>query len=336
MLILQEFKRHIEELGAEVVTESLANRHIDTCIRISMEGMEQRLVLEVLESAPYPGQVPRFNTRKTDLAEHGTPTLVAPYISEGLGKALVEVGWSWADGQGNFDIRAGTFRLRQRLPGSGSPRRSQRLPAGSGGLAIIRMLIHGVSPPYTMTEIARAAGVTQPRASQVFNSLMQLGLADRVNGKWSVDRGVLLEAFLEEYGGPGGHEHHLYGLGSASETAIQLAEIAPEEVFISADLAADVLAPWRTPTHLIVYSRRMISLDSVDLVAADGEADSNVIFRVPKDESFFRVPAIKAGIQGGRVYLTHPSQVLWDLLRLGGEDRAEAGERLKTWILEHA
>ncbi|MFC1629059.1 hypothetical protein ACFL3H_08110, partial [Gemmatimonadota bacterium] len=203
-----------------------------------MEGAEQRLVLEVLERAPYPGQVPRLDIRKTELATHGTPTLVAPYVSEGLGIALMEAGWSWADGQGNYDIRAGTFRLRQRLPGGGQPRRSRSLPSGNGGLAIVRMLIYGISPPYTMTEVARAAGVTQPRASQVFNSLMQLGLADRVNGEWSVDRDALLDAFLEEYKGPGGHEYHLYGLGSVPDNAIRLTETVPEDVFVSADLAA--------------------------------------------------------------------------------------------------
>ncbi len=335
MLILDGVKQQLEALGAEVVAESLADRHVGTCLRVNMESVEQRLVLEVLERAPYPAQVPRFNTRRTSLKEHGTPTLVAPYISDGLGKALVEAGWSWADGQGNFDIRAGTFRLRQRLPGSGKPSRSRRLPAGSGGLAIVRMLIHGVGPPYNMTEVAREAGVTQPRASQVFNSLMQLGLADRVNGEWSVDRGALLDAFLEEYRGPGGHEHHLYGLDSAPDIAVLLTEIAPDGLLVSADLAADALAPWRTPTRLVLYANRMITLDSVNLVLADGEADSNVILRIPKDKSLFRVPSVGADVLGGRVCLVHPSQVLWDLLQLGGEDRAEAGERLRTWILGH-
>jgi len=334
--MLREFKRQLEALGATVSTESLTNHHEILCLLIRMEGIEQKLVLEILEGAPYPGQLSKLDTRKNELAEHGVPTLLAPYISEGLGKALVETGWSWADGHGNFDIRAGTFRLRQRLPGGGKPRRSRRLPTGNGGLAIVRMLILGISPPYNMTEVAGAAGVTQPRASQVFRSLMQLDLADRVNGEWSVDRGSLLDAFLEEYKGPGGSEYFLYGLGSASENAIRLTEVYPEGMFVSADLAADVLAPWRTPTRLVVYSKNMISMDSTDLVVAEGEVDSNVILRNPKDNSLFRVPDFTASVLDGRVHLAHPSQVLWDLQQLGGEDRVEAAEKLRSWILDHA
>ncbi|MGH9223044.1 MAG: hypothetical protein ACRD2W_04505 [Acidimicrobiales bacterium] len=70
---------------------------------------------------------------------------------------------------------------------------------------------------------------------------------------------------------------------------------------------------------------------------AHGPADANIIHTVPDDRSVFLPDAesdirqVEVGDVG--VPLADPVQVLWDLDALGGDDRAEAAEKLRQWIL---
>ena len=84
---------------------------------------------------------------------------------------------------------------------------------------------------------------------------------------------------------------------------------------------------------MILYARRLVDPESLGLVEAQGRHDANVVIRMPADRSVFGVPALVADVHSVEVGLAEPSQMIWDLLELGGADRAEAAGRLREWLL---
>jgi hypothetical protein len=104
-----------------------------------------------------------------------------------------------------------------------------------------------------------------------------------------------------------------------------------EVVAFSGDIAADRIAPWRTPTALLAYAPEPFSTDPLNLIEATGHQDANVIVRYPQDASVFGFePLIIAGLR-----VVDPTQVIWDLENQHGSDRREAGERVASWLLSH-
>lgn len=169
----------------------------DTVLDVKAGDAGARFVIEERRRTPYPNELSRLQGRYHDLSRAGHPLLVVPFVPEALGAALTASGWSWADGQGNFDLRAPGLTLRQRRS-TGAPRtRARTLPRGSGSLGIIRALVrfseHDAEDPGA-TGLARQAGVTQPRASQVLRQLQDLELVDRSDRGWVPRRPELLDA----------------------------------------------------------------------------------------------------------------------------------------------
>jgi hypothetical protein len=103
----------------------------------------------------------------------------------------------------------------------------------------------------------------------------------------------------------------------------------------SADVGPDLVAPFRAPTILVVYARGPVDLDLSGLVAAGGRGDSNVVVRSPSDSSVFGSDDLTtiSLIDETPVRLADPTQMIWDLGQLGGEDRMEAAEVLRKWLL---
>jgi hypothetical protein len=269
----------------------------------------------------------------------GGPMLVAPFVSEPLASALRAAGWSWADTQGNFDLRAPGLVLRQRRTSTPPKRRRTRLPHGSGSLAIIRALIRfgqGDDEEARATALAAQAKVSQPRASQVLHQLHELALVERTKeGRWSPRREALLDRFLAEYRGPDGLERDLYSLDPPADVAVRAARVssAARPVVVSADVAPDLLLAWRRPSVVILYSTADIDPSELGLVEAQGRHDANVIMRNPRDLSVFPVPQLVAELRGVEIALADPAQQIWDLQDLGGADRLEAAGMLREWLL---
>lgn len=268
----------------------------------------------------------------------GTPLLAAPYVSEGLGRALAARGWSWSDDAGNYQLNGDRFQLSRRTSAQ-EPRRKRhrQLPQGPGALALIRFLIvRGEESSFGPTELAKIAGVTQPRASQVLARLHEAGLMQKSpENPHKPNRERLLEAFLDEYRGPGGSEYALYSLESLQHTAGRLASVARGTLTaISADVGPDLVAAWRTPSHLVVYTDRPIDTIAYGLTPAGDRGDANVLLRVPDDSSVFGSwHPLVADLEGRELRLADPTQMIWDLHDLGGDDRLEAAGHLKSWIL---
>jgi hypothetical protein len=226
------------------------------------------------------------------------------------------------------------------------------LPRGGGSLAIIRWLISEfrLETAVRVTDVARAAGVTQPRASQVLAALERLHLVRRRdrpgNRRWMADPDALLDAFLHEYRGPGGFESYYYSLEPPLSDVKRLSRLSGTSRFrfaVSADVGPDLLAPCRRPEKVIIYAdgptpfaelTQSAKFHKLQWVRAAGTSDANIIVREAADPSVFGF-GLEAEIQGCRIPLAHPSQMIRDLHDLGeSDDRIEAAGLLKEWLLK--
>lgn len=311
---------------------------IDAILEIDFKGDSYRFAVETRSRAPYPSELDLLEPAFDQAALLGTPLLAAPYVSEGLGRALAARGWSWSDDAGNYQLIGDRFELSRRTSAE-KPRRKQRrlLPQGPGALAIIRFLIvRGEESSLGPTELAKIARVTQPRASQVLARLHDAGLIQKGReNPHEPNREELLDAFISEYRGPGGSEYALYSLDPPQHTAVRVASSARRTLAaISADVGPDLVAAWRTPSHLIVYIDKPIDANAHGLTPAKDRSDANVLLRVPDDSSVFgNWHPIVADLNGSKLRLADPTQMIWDLHDLGGDDRTEAAGHLKSWIL---
>lgn len=322
------------------VARSTDDARLDAVVEVTSGGEKVAFAVEEKARAPYPNELPALDARHDTLTRWGEPMLVAPFVNEALARALREAGWSWADAQGNFDLRAPGLVLRQRHSSSPPKPRRTKLPHGTGSLAIIRALIgfrRDENEEASATALAAQAKVSQPRASQVLHQLQELDLVRRTSkGRWSPNREPLLDHFLAEYRGPGGSEQYFYSLDQPAEVAVRAASAASpaRPIVVSADVGPDLLVAWRRPSVLILYATADIDPTELQLVEAQGGHDANVIMRNPRDRSVFPVHEFVGELRGVEVPLADPSQLIWDLQNLGGADRLEAAGMLREWLLK--
>ena len=312
---------------------------VDAILDVAAGGRSTRFAAQVKRRAPYPHEVERLGRSWHELTGWGRPLMVAPFISEPLGAILTRVDWSWADEQGNFDLRAPGLLLRQRRTAKAPTPRRRSLPRGSGSFAVIRALVASgdvEDKEPGATALAAQVGVSQPRVSQVLRRLQDLDLVEKSRqGRWTPQREALLDRFLAEYPGPGGSEEYCYSLDSPVEVAVRAGQVSTPHrpIVASADVGPDLIVAWRRPSLVILYAKRMIDPSSLGLIDAQGRHDANVIIRMPHDQSVFPVPALVAQVRGSDVPLADPLQQIWDLQDLGGADRIEAAGRLREWLL---
>lgn len=342
-MFLEPLITALTALGAKVAVRRgvrQARVEVDGLLEVRLDDARHVFALEHRSRPPYPNEVARLEPIRKAAQPLGIPLIVAPYVSEGQGEALVRHGWCWADEQGNFDLRAPGLRLRHRIATRRPPRAGALVPRGPVGLRVIRALMShpglARSKALGTTAVARAADVSDARTSQVLAQLQRHGLVERTDSGWAWDRGTLLDAFLAEYRGPGSTGSFFYTLRPLQEVAVQFARRRSRSVLaISADIGPDLLVPVRRPTHLIAYLGEP-ARPNRHLVRAEGLGDANVVLRFPDDLSVFgslgSVPAVRLG--STLVPLADPAQMIWDLRQLGGEDRLEAAERLRQWLLE--
>jgi DNA-binding transcriptional ArsR family regulator len=313
---------------------------VDAILEVSADSHNARFAVQVKSRAPYPHELDQLQQPRQELAARGHPLMAAPFISEPLGAILTKAGWSWADAQGNFDLRAPGLVLRQRRTSAASPPERRSLPRGSGSFAVIRALVNfrkDEDEELGATALAAQAGVSQPRVSQILHQLFDLDLVDRSGrGRWVPRREALLDRFLAEYPGPGGSELHYYSLGSPVDVAVRAGQVSTERrpMLVSADVGPDLILPWRKPSLVILYTGRVINPADLNLTQARGRHDANVILRAPDDRSVFTAHALVAQVRGDDVPLADPLQQIWDLQDLGGADRIEAAGRLRQWLLK--
>jgi hypothetical protein len=327
---------HLKDAGVTVDNASTEPRRNDgrpaAVLELEIDKRHLRFLVEQRGRAPYPGEIVTLTTLHDELKISGVPLLIAPFIGDEVGRQLVSAGWSWADAEGNYDIRAEGIRLRQRLASRRSPSARRSLPRGRGSWAFIRWLIAN-GEVTGLADLTLDAEVSQPRVSQIGGQLEELGLLHRARGSWRPEREELLDRFLREYPGPGGSEICFYSLDDALEVTSRV-QGRDASTAISGDVAADLLAPWRSPTMLVIYTQAPISLDMTPgVVKAHSRGDANILHRVPDDFSVFLSARRRREMPDVNVPIADPVQVLWDLEDLGGDDRLQAAEKLRRWLL---
>lgn len=184
------------------------------------------------------------------------------------------------------------------------------------------------------TELAALIGVSQPRVSQVIRMLATddavLTAPDGYRGR----RDRLLDLYIAKHRPATEAEAPWYGLDPMHEQVDKVCRLADEasiRVAVSADLAADLLAPWRHPTLTVVYADALLDLADAGFVAAEGRADATVLVRHTADSTLL-APFEPWPRESGGLPLSDPVQQVWDLHDLGGADRIEAADRLVAWI----
>jgi hypothetical protein len=270
------------------------------------------------------------------LASRFEPGLLVLSAATRAARAAVDrAGWSWlvSDDRG---VR-GVLRIADARVEVGTvdaaPLLKQRTRPGRspwGTLTVVRCLLG--QPGVSQKSLASCARVSQPRVSQVLRTLLEQQLVRRVRGGWVVsDVDGIIDWWLERYPGPGGVGTYWYGLDAPSEqarTVVQwLADHASDDepgVALSGDVAADMIAPWRSPHRVVIYARRGLDLAEVGLIPA-GIGESTLEFVVPDD------PGIWAGRSSAQsTPLADSLQILWDVYRTGGPDSDEAAGRLRA------
>ena len=342
-LMLMDVVRWLRDSGLTVEDPSPTegpDTGVDAILDVAVGDRGARFAVQAKSRAPYPHEVERLQRSWHELDLRGHPLVIAPFISGSLGSILTRNGWSWADAQGDFDLRAPGLVARQRRASAAPAPKRRSLPRGSGSYAMIRALVGfsgGEDEEPGATALAAQAGISQPRASQVLHHLHNLKLVDMSeHGRWVPRREALLDRFLAEYPGPGGSEHYYYTLDSPVDVAVRAgrASTPGQPIAVSADVGPDLIVPWRRPSLVILYAKPTIHPSDLGVVDAQGRHDANVIIRGPEDRSVFPVPALFGQVQGNEVPLADPLQQIWDLQDLGGADRIEAAGRLREWLLE--
>jgi len=342
--MLLDIIKTLESTGARVQIErsqKLANGE-GVSLVFELDKNVVEFSVEERQRSPYVMEVTKLGPPHPRKKKSRARLLAAPFVSPAVGDALIVAGWSWADAAGNFDIKARGLRLRQRLTKHSPPSQRRDLPKGAGSTAIIRWLLSNakLGERIVPTKLTAVGGVSQPRVSQLLQSLARLDLVAHVGREYKLEAvEPLLDAFLRDYRGPGGSQRFAYTLDAPNlfttkATDVLHRTLTENDFAFSADVGPDLLASWRSPTHAIIYLRQSVALSDIGLVDAKGQEDANVLLRMPADLSIFST-ASNHTTGSTTIRLVDVPQMIWDLEDLGGEDRHEAGGRLREWFIQH-
>jgi hypothetical protein len=193
---------------------------------------------------------------------------------------------------------------------------------------LVRRLALSTTPP-SQVVLARDLHVSQPRISQILHLLAMNGIAIEDLDHEDQQR-RLVDLYLHHHRPFVQTESLFYGLDPVYEQVrrvIRTAKAQNARIAVSADLAPDLVAPWRKPTLTVIYADRPLRFEPRQFVPAKTRGEATIIVRQVIDNSLLEDRSIQSDVP-----LVHPLQQLWDLHDLGGEDRIEAAEHLFTVI----
>ena len=190
---------------------------------------------------------------------------------------------------------------------------------------LVRRLVVDTEP-INQVALARDLQVSQPRISQILQLLARHSVdVERLHDP--KQRRRMVDLYVAHHRPFMVSESRLYGLDPAYVQARQIVEAAHRQKVrfaVSADLAPDLIAPWRTPTLTVIYTNASLDLAPSEFVPAMARGEATILVRQVSDESLLESwPVRRLDIP-----IAHPVQQVWDLYDLGGEDRLEAAERL--------
>jgi hypothetical protein len=299
-------------------------------------GTYSPLVVEAAESfQPRDVDRLRWGPLRTVLDLQRLPLLVVTtWLSPRTRELLAREGIQYLDATGNALIKLDNPALYLSSEGAArNPSPGKSRLAGLRGKKAARLirLLADVRPPYSVNDLASAAGLTQGYVSRLLDTLDREALVERAPRgpveavdvpalirRWASSYGVLETNAASTYVAPGG----------ARETLDLLARKGWKKLAVTGSFAAVRLAPVAAPALLSVYvedPRRVA--ESLGFYPADEGA--NVALLQPFDPVVWE----RAEADGGLRYAA-PSQVAVDCLTGTGRMPAE-GEALLSWMTEN-
>ena len=265
--------------------------------------------------------------------------LVAPSItSEALDRAWA-AGWSVVtdDGTGRLRLTQRTLRLDS-AASTQAPRRPRGRP-GRSVFSVVRALF-ALEDGARQHEIAEFAHIGQAAVSKALNRLADRDLVARGEHGWEVtDRAGAVSWWLGRYPGPGGIETHWFGVDPINEQAYRAyVALGREQAnpVVSGDIAADLVAPWRTPRRAALYAQGGADFSAIGLTPSDASVSTLtlVLAEDPGVWPISKTPVLIEMRGHGDVARANAFQVLYDLSRSPGPDAGEALEAWRTWMIE--
>ncbi|MBF6086122.1 hypothetical protein IU438_13485 [Nocardia cyriacigeorgica] len=203
---------------------------------------------------------------------------------------------------------------------------------GWGRQAVLRTLATA-DRPLRQAELAEMIGISQQAVSL---ALRRMGdHVARVGHGWIAREGAL-QAWLEDYHGPGGAITHWYGLddpAGQARIALELLDELDLTAIVGGDLAADRYSPWQLPGSVRIYLPELVDFTPVGFSPAQ-PAEATMTALVPLDPTIAQVAIAQARPYSGRHLLTDPAIALWDLLNTSATPTAqEAAQHLNAAIV---
>jgi|SRR5660397_205335 len=265
-----------------------------------------------------------------------TPALVvAPWLSQRTQDLLAADNINYLDLTGNVLLKLENPAIFIKV--AGAARQPERRSSGRARVRgpkagrLVRFLAD-VCPPYRVSEIAGATGLTPGYVSRLLYTLDREAIVDR-SSRGRVE-GVELEALLRRCSQnrdllKRNEAMTFIAPAGASAAMSHLAEPALESRFaITGSFAATRLAPIAAPVLLALYTDDADSLaSSLRLLPADEGA--NIVLLKPFDPVVYD----RTTQEGGLRYVA-PSQAVVDCLAGNGRMPAE-GEALLAWMKEN-
>lgn len=262
--------------------------------------------------------------------------LIAPALSETAAQRARSLGWSAIpdDGTAWLLFHGREIKLKRPDVATGSQQQSRRGRPGWGIFSVLRALL-ALEGGARQSELVDFAKVSQPRISQALSELATLDLVERVHAGWTVtDKATAITWWVDHYPGPGGLASHWYGLDPVVEQAFRVHELLAAKrsrPAVSGDVAADLVAPWRTPAHALVYAEKGADLAAAGLTSASAQ-DATLTLVLPADGAVW--PIGHVGLTGhGGVARAGALQVLYDLNHASGPDANDAARAWLDWML---
>jgi hypothetical protein len=287
---------------------------------------ERKYLLRILTRPPGPAQVVQAAADAS--TEHLPGLLIAPKASPAAQHAALRAGVSLLlapDSVGQFTrghLITPSGDLLTLAETTATAVRRGRRPWAT--IAIATYLLEGNAS--TQDALARRAGVSQARISQVLHALERW--VQRTERGWTATDPAGLTQWLAEQSPPGRTATTWLGLDDPAPTAATVAHwLTAQNVnyALSGDVAADLLAPWARPTRALVYVDQALDLTPLGLTPAPPNA-ATLELVVPDDPYILR----DARLLPSDLVIAHQWRVWADTAVRGNTDAADA---LRTKLL---
>lgn len=266
--------------------------------------------------------------------------LLTPALSEAAAQRARSRGWSAIPDEGPAWLLFHGREIKLGRPdvAAGSKQQRRRGRPGWGIFSALRALL-ALEGGARQNELVEFANVTQPRISQALHKLASRDLVERGPAGWAVaDKAKAIKWWVDHYPGPGGLISHWYGLDPVVEQAFRVHELLAAKgsrPAVSGDVAADLVAPWRTPAHALLYAEEGADLAAAGLTPAPAE-DATLTLVLPADRAVWSISRTPwtVGLTGyGNVARVNALQVLYDLNHASGPDADGAARAWLDWML---